>query len=114
MSLFIKIISLYNHIHFLAILYPTSLANLVVEGELGIVTRLYWLVLQLVQLTSIPAWISNYIHFKMWDEITYPFPNFNCAAIELWEWLSNFIPHFTGHVISVLKADVSHIKNTCM
>ena len=31
MSLFIKIISLYNHIHFLAILYPTSLANLVVE-----------------------------------------------------------------------------------
>ena len=31
MSLFIKIISLYNPIHFLAILYPTSLANLVVE-----------------------------------------------------------------------------------
>ena len=31
MSLFIKIISLYNHIHFLAILYPKSLANLVVE-----------------------------------------------------------------------------------
>ena len=31
MSLFIKIISLYKPIHFLAILYPTSLANLVVE-----------------------------------------------------------------------------------
>ena len=29
--MFIKIISLYNSIHFLAILYPTSLANLVVE-----------------------------------------------------------------------------------
>ena len=31
MSLFIKIISLYNPINFFAILYPTSLANLVVE-----------------------------------------------------------------------------------
>ena len=31
MSLFIKIISLYNPIHFFAILYPASLANLVVE-----------------------------------------------------------------------------------
>ena len=24
--------------------------------------------------TFIPAWISNYIHHKVWDEITYPFP----------------------------------------
>ena len=31
MSLFIKIISLYSPIHFLSILYPTSLANLLVE-----------------------------------------------------------------------------------
>ena len=23
-------------------------------------------------LTLIPAWISNYIHYKVWDEITYP------------------------------------------
>ena len=25
---------------------------------------------------SIPAWISNYIHYKVWDEITYPFLKF--------------------------------------
>ena len=38
----------------------------------------------------------------MWDEITYPFPNFNgaaivinSAAVEVWELLSNFIPPFT-------------------
>ena len=24
-----------------------------------------------------PAWISNYIQFKVWDEITSPFPNFS-------------------------------------
>ena len=36
----------------------------------------------------------------VWDEITYPFPNFNGTVFEVWEWISNFIPHFTGHVIA--------------
>ena len=36
-------------------------------------------------------WISNYIHHKMWDEIT---------TVEFWEWISNFIPYSTGYVIS--------------
>ena len=47
----------------------------------------------------IPAWISSYIHNKMWDEMTYPFPNFNGAAVEVWNWISSFIPHFTGALI---------------
>ena len=54
-------------------------------------------------ITLIPAWISNYIHYKIWDEFIYPFPNFNCATVctvEVWEWISNCIPHFTGHGIS--------------
>ena len=42
MSLFRKSIFWYYPIHFLAILYPTSLANLVIRVELGIVTRSYW------------------------------------------------------------------------
>ena len=41
------------------------------------------------RLTLIPAWISNYIHYKVWDEITCPFPNFNGAIIEVWEWIRN-------------------------
>ena len=32
-------------------------------------------------LTLIPAWISNYIHYKVWDEIIYPFLNFNGATV---------------------------------
>ena len=40
------------------------------------------------------------IHFEVCDEITYPFPNFNGCAVEVWEWISNFITHFTGHVIT--------------
>ena len=34
-------------------------------------------------LTLIPAWISNYIHYKEWDEITYPFLNFNGCTVEV-------------------------------
>ena len=36
----------------------------------------------------------------MWDKITCPFPNFNGCTVEVWEWISNFIPHFTRHVIT--------------
>ena len=34
-------------------------------------------------LIQIPAWRSNYIQNKVWDEITDRFPNFNGAAIEV-------------------------------
>ena len=34
-------------------------------------------------LILIPAWISNHIHYKVWDEITYPFLNFNGATVEV-------------------------------
>ena len=27
--------------------------------------------------------ISNYIHYKVWDEITYPLPIFNGATVEI-------------------------------
>ena len=29
------------------------------------------------------TWISNYIHYKVWDKITYPSLNFNGAAVEV-------------------------------
>ena len=54
-----------------------------------------------------PSCISNCIHYKMWDEIIYPFPNFNGTMVEVREWISNFIPHFTGLVItSVIHAGI--------
>ena len=36
----------------------------------------------------------------MWDEITYPFSNFNEAVVEAWDRMSNFIPHFTRQVMN--------------
>ena len=47
-----------------------------------------------------PAWISNHMHRKVWDEITDPFPNFNDCAVEVWEWISDFIPHIIMTVIT--------------
>ena len=44
---------------------------------------LYWY--GLTEEIIILAWVSNYIHYKMWDEITYPSPNFSGAAIRVWE-----------------------------
>ena len=32
---------------------------------------------------QMPAWVSNYIHYKMWNEITSPFLNFNGATVEV-------------------------------
>ena len=51
-------------------------------------------------LSLIQAWISNNIHYEVWDEITYPFLNFNSAAIDIWERMNNFIPHFIMDVIT--------------
>ena len=33
-------------------------------------------------------------------EITYPFPYLNSVTVEVWEWITNFSTHFTGHVIT--------------
>ena len=35
-------------------------------------------------LTLTPAWISNHTYSKVWDEITYPSPNFKRTAVEVW------------------------------
>ena len=60
------------------------------------------------KLTRCPSWISNYIHYNVWDEIIYPFPNFNGAANEVWKPISDFIPHFTDHVITYPCWDLSY------
>ena len=36
----------------------------------------------------------------MWDEINFPFLNSNGATVGVYEWIDNFIPHFTGCVIT--------------
>ena len=46
-------------------------------------------------LNVIHARIINPIYYKVWDDITYPFPNFNSASTAApstsWEWINDFI-----------------------
>ena len=57
------------------------------------------------------TWVSNYIHYKVWDEITYPFPNFNGAAVEVWEWISNFTPHCWAYdYLTMLRFKLIHVS----
>ena len=51
-------------------------------------------------LTLILARISNRMASKMWGKITYAFPNFNGAAVEVWGWIRNFVPYFVMDVIT--------------
>ena len=44
--------------------------------------------------------MDNHMLSKEWDEIIYPFPNFNGTTVEDWEWLSNCILHFLMDVIN--------------
>ena len=36
---------------------------------------------------------SNHMPREVWDQITYPFPNFNGATVEVCEYISNFVLH---------------------
>ena len=51
-------------------------------------------------LHGVPAWISNPMSNIVWGEITYSFPNFSSCMVEVWEWISNFIPLFIMDVIT--------------
>ena len=40
--------------------------------------------------------MNDYIYHNMRDETDYQFPNFNGAAVEVWEWINNFIHILQG------------------
>ena len=45
------------------------------------------------------------MHSKLCDAITCPFPSFNGCTVEVWEWISNFIPNFIVDVITYTCRD---------
>ena len=46
------------------------------------------------------AWISNYIHHNVGEEITYLFQKLNGAAVKVLEGISNPISHITGQMFT--------------
>ena len=60
--------------------------------------QIFWVPFHNLRLISIPAWIRNYIHYKVCGE-TY-LPNINGVTVGVWEWINNFLSHFVGQVIT--------------
>ena len=48
-------------------------------------------------------------HYKVWDEIIYPSLNVIGTTVEVLEWISNFILHITGYIITYPCWDKSWI-----
>ena len=46
----------------------------------------------------------------MWDEITYPFINFNGATIDVKEWISNLSLHCACDYLSMLGLKLNHVS----
>ena len=40
----------------------------------------------------VAAWISNYIHHRVWGKITFAYQTFHSFNIEVKEWIRKFIP----------------------
>ena len=57
--------------------------------RLSCIVGCYWKQLaNRLQVVLLLPWFNsmdnNYIHYTLWDEITYPFSNFNGATVEVW------------------------------
>ena len=48
-----------------------------------------------------PAWISNHMSSKVWDEITYHFPNFNASTVEVYMVIITYPCWYQGYPILV-------------
>ena len=46
------------------------------------------------------AWISNHMPIKEWDEIMFPFTNFNACKVEVWVWICNLITNLITGIVT--------------
>ena len=61
-----------------------------------------------IWLTLIPACI--HMPSKVWDEISYRFPNPNGCIVEVWEWIGSSIPHLNRcNYLSMLGLKLNHV-----
>ena len=86
-------------------LYARSPQYLFISKKTPALGPFYW-----HGLTLITAWISNHMLSNLWDEITFPFSNFNGATVDVLKWISNFSPHFIMVMIIYSSCDWSWYK----
>ena len=66
--------------------------------------------------TSILTWIANHVPSNLWDDITYPVPNFIEVGSDIhpklyWslEWVNNSTPHLCNY-ITMLGSKAMHVS----
>ena len=62
-------------------------------------------------LTLTPAWISNRMPSKVWEEMTDPFPNSNGCNAEVWDWINNSIPDIIMKVIAYSCCALTNVRD---
>ena len=75
----------------------------------------YWVICVLKNpIFAVTKFVPQDYHMPnmVWDEINYPFPNFNGCTVEVWERISNLIPHaYCGcNYLSMLGVKWNHIS----
>ena len=66
------------------------------------------LLLILYDLTLIPAWINNHMPRRVWVKL---FIHSQTSMVEVWEWISYFIPHFIMDLIA--QVVVNFLSHRC-
>ena len=61
-----------------------------------------------------PSVINNYIHYDVWDEISFSFPNFNDCNVVVWELINIFISYIQMVVwiyhLSMQRLKLNHVS----
>ena len=84
-----------------------SLCNHNWEKQKNVISnnQLYWErhkgPLSLTWTNFIPEWISNHVSSKVWDEISNPFPHWNGATVNVWQWINNFSSYFITDLLLI-------------
>ena len=100
-----KLYTLYDYLFHVG---PRDVLNMYPGGHAhwpNMWNRIVWNQFYYNGLNTISPNISNHIPSKLWDEIIYPFPNFNSSDIEVWQLISNYIPPLIVDVITHLNLD---------
>ena len=56
--------------------------------------------------------ITAWLHYKVSGEITHPFPNFNGAVVDVWEWITNST-HILMNIWLLIHAGMYGDNNPC-
>ena len=94
----------------------TLLRNTSRGGIIIIIAIVVVIILSIIVTMGLIVSLFSFMTWRQWrcdnddidvEKLTYQFPNFNGATVEVWEWVSNFTPHVMMDVINCPCRDCS-------